>query len=72
MSIELTNEEKIQIINNHIKNLKTHKYNLEVSVIEENGLDEPSSDKLNLLNKEIADTDDRISALNAEIIKLAE
>lgn len=70
MTIELTKEEKIQIINNHIKNLKSNKYNLELSVIEESSIEEPGSDKLNTLNKEILDTNDRISALEAEIAKL--
>jgi uncharacterized protein involved in exopolysaccharide biosynthesis len=70
MTIELTKEEKIQIINNHIKNLKSNKYNLELSVIEEGSIEEPGSDKIANLNKEISDTNDRISALEAEIAKL--
>jgi uncharacterized protein involved in exopolysaccharide biosynthesis len=70
MTIELTQEEKIQIINNHIKNLKSNKYNLELSVIEESSIEEPGSDKITNLNKEISDTNDRISALEAEIAKL--
>jgi polyhydroxyalkanoate synthesis regulator phasin len=70
MSIELTKDEKIQIINNHIKNLKSNKYNLEVSLIEENSLDEINNSTVTLLNTEISNTTSRIEALEAEIIKL--
>lgn len=70
MTIELSKEEKIQIINNHIKNLKGNKYNLELSVIEENSIDEPGTDRIAILNKEITDTDARISALEAQIASL--
>jgi polyhydroxyalkanoate synthesis regulator phasin len=70
MSTELTKDEKIQIINNHIKNLKSNKYNLEVSLIEENSLDEINNSTVTLLNTEISNTTSRIEALEAEIIKL--
>ncbi len=70
MSIELTKDEKIQIINNHIKNLKSNKYNLEVSLIEENSLDEINNSTVTVLNTEISNTTSRIEALEAEIIKL--
>jgi hypothetical protein len=70
MSIELTKDEKIQIINNHIKNLKTNKYNLEVSLIEENALELVSDVTVSSLTTEISNTVSRIQALEAEIIKL--
>lgn len=70
MSIELTKDEKIQIINNHIKNLKSNKYNLEVSLIEENSLDEINNSTVTLLNTEISNTTSRIEALEAEITRL--
>ena len=70
MSIELTKDEKIQIINNHIKNLKTNKYNLEVSLIEENALELVSDVTVSSLTTEISNTISRIQALEAEIIKL--
>jgi hypothetical protein len=70
MSIELTKDEKIQIINNHIKNLKTNKYNLEVSLIEENALEIVSDVTVSSLTTEISNTISRIQALEAEIIKL--
>ena len=70
MSVELTKDEKIQIINNHIKNLKTNKYNLEVSLIEENALELVSDVTVSSLTTEISNTVSRIQALEAEIIKL--
>jgi len=70
MSTELTKEEKIQIINNHIKNLKTNKYNLEVSLIEESSLELVSDITVSSLTTEISNTVSRIQALEAEIIKL--
>jgi hypothetical protein len=70
MSIELTKEEKIQIVNNHIKNLKTNKYNLEVSLIEENSIELVSDITVSSLTAEISNTVSRIEALEAEITKL--
>lgn len=72
MSIELSNQEKIQIIDNHIKNLKLNKYNLEISILEEDNIEDPSSEKINKLNQEISDTNDRISILETERLKLVE
>jgi competence transcription factor ComK len=70
MSTELTKDEKIQIINNHIKNLKTNKYNLEVSLIEENSIELVSDITVSSLTAEIYNTVSRIEALEAEITKL--
>ena len=70
MSLELTNEEKADIINTHIKNLKVGRYNLEVSLIEENSLDEPSEETRALLTQEIANTNRRIEALELELTNL--
>jgi type I restriction-modification system DNA methylase subunit len=70
MPVELTNEEKIQIINSHIKNLKTNKYNLQISIIQENSVEAPSSEKIAKLNSEISDTNSRITALEAEITSI--
>lgn len=63
MSSELTNQEKIEIIDNHIRNLNAGKYNLELSLVEENSIDNPSQEKTSLLTQEIADTVNRIEAI---------
>jgi len=70
MSIELTNEEKIQILNNRIKALKSNKYNLEAGLIEENVLSPKNVDTIALVTAEVANTTARIQALEAEITKL--
>jgi hypothetical protein len=70
MPLEITNEEKIDVINTRIKNLKIGRYNLEVSLIEENSLDEPSEATSSLLTQEIANTNKRIEALELELTKL--
>lgn len=67
MSSDLTNQEKIEIINNHVKNLNAGKYNLELSLAEENSIDNPSQEKVSLLTQEIADTVKRIEAI--ELLK---
>lgn len=65
MTTELTNEEKIQIIDQHIRNLMLNKYNLELSKIE------------NLAVKtaeEVAGMvfDERISEINTQVLALTE
>jgi hypothetical protein len=72
MSIELTSQEKIQIIDNHIKNLKLNKYNLDLSILEESNIEDPSSEKIDKLNQEVSDTNNRISILEAEKLKIEE
>ena len=69
MSSELTNEEKINIINSHVKSLKAGRYNLEVSLIEENSLDILSEATISLLTQEIINTNKRIEALELEKAK---
>lgn len=66
----LTNEEKISIINSHIKNLEYNKYNLEISVIEENAKATPVSETLISLNSQISETSAQIVALESELASL--
>ena len=70
MPLEITNEEKIDVINTRIRTLKIGRYNLEVSLIEENSLDEPSEATRSLLTQEIANTNKRIETLELELTKL--
>lgn len=69
--ITLSNEEKISIINQHKKNVEYSKYNLQVSLIEENAVSNPDQDAIDSLNDKIADLDSKISALDAEISSLS-
>jgi hypothetical protein len=72
MAIELTNEEKTSIVNSHLKNLVYNKYNLTISVIEENAKTSPNSDTLSSLNSQISEIDDQMAALQAELASLTE
>lgn len=66
----LTNEDKSVIINQHLKNLQYSKFNIEISIIEENAKSEPEAETLTNLNTQIADFNSRIQALEAELDKL--
>ena len=70
MTTLLSNEEKAGIINQHLKNLHYNKYNLEISVVEENAKATPETAALANFNTQIADFDSRIEALDAELDKL--
>lgn len=67
----LSNEDKVAIINQHKKNIEYNKYNLEVSMIEENAVANPSQSAIDSLNDQIADLDNKLTALDAEIASLS-
>jgi type I restriction-modification system DNA methylase subunit len=71
MTLELTNEEKVTIINSHLKNLAYNKFNIEISVIEENAKSSPDSSNLANLNSQISEIDAQIAALNSELAELS-
>ena len=68
----LSNEEKISIIDQHIKNLEYNKYNLEISLIEENSVANPDATNLSTLNAQISALSLKLSALQTEKSGLAE
>lgn len=67
----LSNEDKISIINQHKRSVEYSKYNLSVSLIEENSVLNPDQDAIADLTAKIADHDNKISALNAEADSLS-
>jgi hypothetical protein len=67
MTIQLTKEEKAQIITSHIRNLTYSRYNLEVDIIQENAKSSPSTASINSINVQIDELDDQILALNTEL-----
>jgi hypothetical protein len=67
MTINLTKEEKAQIISSHIKSVNYSKYNLEIDIIQENAKSSPSQSALNNFNTQIEEAEDQISALQAEL-----
>ena len=70
MTTLLSNEEKAGIINQHLKNLHYNKFNLEISVVEENAKVTPETAALANFNTQITDFNSRITALEAELDKL--
>lgn len=70
MSTILTNEEKAAIVNQHIKNLEYSIYNLDISVIEEEAISTPDSNKIFALNSDITELNAKKAALTAELALL--
>ena len=70
MTITLTKEEKTTIINNHQKNILLNKYNIEVSIIEENAKETPNSNILAELNNQLQECDDKLIVLQQELDSL--
>lgn len=62
----LTNEEKNNIIITHLRTLAFQKYNLEVSIMEEEATSDPSEDNLNAYNAQITAINSKIAKLEAE------
>jgi hypothetical protein len=70
MTIELSKEEKISIINQHIKTLKYNKYDYQISIKEEESVETPATSRIDSLNSKIAEVDAKVVALSAEIVLL--
>ena len=70
MTIELSKEEKVSIVNQHIKTLKYNKYDYQISIKEEEAVETPSASRVDSLNAKIADVDAKVAALSAEITAL--
>jgi hypothetical protein len=66
----LTNEDKAGIINSHLKNLEYNKFNIQISLIEENAKTQTNTESVASLNAELTDITSRITALGKELDKL--
>jgi hypothetical protein len=66
MDIELTNQEKLSIINQHIKSIVTNIYNLNVAIISESSLAQPNQENLDNLNDELQKANTKKQALLQE------
>jgi predicted nucleic acid-binding Zn-ribbon protein len=67
MTINLTKDEKAQIINNHIKSLSYTKYNLEIDILQENAKDTPVASSITAFQNQLEDIQGQITALNTEL-----
>lgn len=70
MTTLLSNEEKAGIINQHLKNVHYNKFNIEISIVEENAKANPEAAAVANLNTQLSDLNSRIEALDAELDKL--
>lgn len=62
----LTNEEKNNIIITHLRTLAFQKYNLEVSILEEQALETPNEETVDSLNAQLQTIQKKIDVLEAE------
>lgn len=67
MTYELSKEEKIAIVNQHLKSLEYNRYNIQMSLAEENAIDAPSQVVLDSLNAQLAENTARKSVLIQEL-----
>jgi hypothetical protein len=70
MTYELTNAEKISIIDQHLKNLEYNRYNLEVSILELTSGTNPKQESIEDIQAQIDSIVAQQTALNAEVASL--
>lgn len=68
----LSNEEKMGIAIQHKKNVEYNKYNLELTLIEENAVTSPNAEAIASVTFEIAEMNKKLTAIQAEIDSLTE
>jgi hypothetical protein len=70
MTIELTNDQKIAIVNQHLTNQAYAAYNVELSIKEANAATTPNAENIANLNTQVININDQIAVLNAELATL--
>lgn len=70
MTYELTNQEKIDILNQHLKNLEYSAFNLSLSVLEEEAAATPNAANIASLNSQISEVNAKKTVLLAELSEL--
>ena len=63
----ITNEEKMGIINQHMRNVQVNKYNLELTLLEENALTSPNTETVTAITAQIAEANKKITVLETEL-----
>lgn len=66
----LSNEEKIEIIQQHLKNVEYNVYNITISILEENSVLVPNTISIDALEQQLDDLNSKTTALTAELGKL--
>lgn len=72
MTYELTNQEKTEVVNQHLKNVEYSLFNLNLSLVEEQAVATPSSANIASLNSQITELSAKKTVLLAELADLAE
>lgn len=67
MTIEISNEEKINVIISHQRSLAYKKYGVELDILQENAKDTPSESFLENLNFQIEDIERQEAVLASEL-----
>ena len=67
---QLTNEDKVAIINSHKRSVEYSKYNLELLILEENAITSPDQTSLDSYNAQIIELENKLAVLDAEIASL--
>ena len=70
MTIELTTEEKIGVINTHLRNLAVNKYNVQLSIMEEESKNVPNPVLLGNYNEQINQIDQAAVVLDTQLANL--
>jgi hypothetical protein len=70
MTYELSNEEKTSIVNQHLRSLEYNKYNVEVSLKEENAVADKNVELIASLTSQVSIITDKIDALLEELASL--
>jgi hypothetical protein len=63
---DITKEEKLNLVASRIRNVKIDKFNAELTLIEQNALDNPEESVVASANKIISNVNSQITALEAQ------
>lgn len=72
MAYELTQDEKIGIINTQFRNVSYRKYSHEIDLVVENASATPDASRISEINLQISNCNSQLSALTAELESLSE
>jgi len=67
---EISIDEKINIVESHIKNVEYNQYNNQLGILEEKAKASPSQANLSSLSANAADYVNQLASLNAELVTL--
>lgn len=71
MTYELNNQEKAEVVNQHLKNVEYSLFNLNLSLVEEQAVATPNTVNIAAINSQITEMTAKKTALLAELADLA-